>query len=268
MTTTARAASAPAGRASASGWAISYDDDRRRRRPGHPQDASLHATGAVSKIEPAPKDSRHLGGTSPPPTELNREPTLELKARADAAEEEEEKTSSGGERGTRRRRRRFEVDAAAPDVFTVPHVVGRLADVLVDVRVVASDGDGAGPRPQQGAAGRRDQDPPALRGARRRVLTREPVDRRPPDWRSAACPARKIRGARLLAAVTSCVDADGMSMRGLATVAWAVAQLGAGSELLDAIASCVLRHLDDLGEFKAHLRLLYASSNRGAGTST
>ena len=54
------------------------DPDRGRRRPGHPQDASLHATGAGSNLEPAPKASGHLGGTDPPPPELRREPTLQL----------------------------------------------------------------------------------------------------------------------------------------------------------------------------------------------
>ncbi len=225
----------------------------------------MHATGAGSNLEPAPKASGHLGGTSPPPTELIREPTLERKP---------EPTPP---RKKKKRRRKWKAWDASPtgvgsDALAAAPTSSR-SRTSSDASLTSSSTSASSPRtvtaldrdlnnelldPKtkvlQLFATRGDEFSPVNLSTAVHQLAK----RRVPCAQDPGC-------ARLLAAVTSCVDADGMSMRGLATVAWGVAQLGAGPELLDAIASCVLRRLDDLGEFKAQeiANLLYAYATTG-----
>ena len=240
-------------------------DPRSRRRPGHPQDASLHATGAGSNLEPAPKASGHLGGTSPPPTELIREPTLERKPEPTPPRKKKKK----------RRRKWRALDAsptgAASDALAAAPTSSRSR--ASDDSLTSSSTSASSPRTV--TALDRDLNKELLDPKTKilQLFATRGDEFSPVNLSTAVHQLAKRRVscaqdpgcARLLAAVTSCVDADGMSMRGLATVAWGVAQLGEGSELLDAIASCVLRRLDDLGEFKAQeiSNLLYAYATTG-----
>ena len=241
------------------------DPDRCRRRPGHPQDASLHATGAGSNLEPAPKASGHLGGTSPPATELIREPTPELTLEPTPPKKKKKRR--------RRPPKKKKPVGAASDVDALAAPTSSRSRTSSDASLTSSSTSASSPRKVTALS--RDLNKELL-DPKTKILplfaTRgdefSPVNLSTAVHqlakRHVPC-AQDPKCTRLLAAVTSCVDADGMSMRGLATVAWGVAQLGAGPELLDAIASCVLRRLDDLGEFKAQeiSNLLYAYATTG-----